>query len=803
MARIRHISTSTASTILTAALASATLLSAQVSVLTWHNDNARTGQNLHEIILTPANVNPTTFGKLFVIPVDGKVDAQPLFVPSLLIAGSMHNVLYVVTEHDSAYAFDADTGTQLWHVSLLGAAETTSDDRSCGQILPEIGITSTPAIDLQSGPHGTIYMVAMSKDAMGNYHQRLHALDLTTGAEEFGGPMEIQATYPGSGAGNVAGLLTFDPKQYKERAALLIQNGIVYTSWASHCDIDPYTAWVISYDEATLARVSVLNLTPNGNEGSIWAAGAGPAADNTGFLYFPLANGTFDTTLNAGFPSRSDYGNALVKLSTAGAALSVADYFAMFNTVFESDFDEDLGSGGVVLLPPLNDAQSNPHNLAVAGGKDAKIYVVDTNNMGKFNPNQNNVYEEFPAVVGPLYSTPAWFNGKLYSGRVGDRLKAYSFTNGTFGMDPTSQTPTTFPYPGTTPSISANGTSNGIVWAVENNDIAALHAFDASDLSNELYNSDTAPNGRDQFGAGNKFIVPTIAHGKVYVGTTNGIGVFGLLSGDTTVPGDFNSDGTPDLLWQNSTTGQVLVWYMGGALGDAFLGANYLAFNNAMPGWSLIGAADFNHDGTPDLVWQNTATRQVYVWYLGGPLGNSYLGANFLAPNGMAGWTLAGIADCNRDGTPDLIWRNDAGGQVYVWYMGGPLGNNYLGASYLAPNGMPGWSLAGVADFNHDGIPDLVWQNNTSGQVYVWYMGGPLGNNYLGASYLAPNGMPGWSLAGIADFNRDGTPDLVWQNNTSGQVFVWYMGGPLGNNYLGASFLAPNSEGSWRALPRY
>ncbi len=307
-----------------------------------HNDNARTGQNLQETTLTPANVNSALFGRLFTITVDGKVDAQPLYVPALTIsAKGVHNVLFVVTEHDSAYAFDADNATQLWHVSLLGSGEVPSDDRGCGQVSPEIGATATPAIDLQIGPHGTIYVVAMSKDASANYHQRLHALDVTTGAEQFSGPVEIHATYPGSGVEN-----TFLPKQHKERAGLLIANGLVYTAWSSHCDIFPYTAWVMSYNETTLAQVNVLNLTPNGNDGAIWGAGAGPAIDSSGNVYVLTGNGTFDPTVNiGGFPTNGDYGNAFVKMSTSGGGLTVADYFTMSNTASESGADQDLGSG--------------------------------------------------------------------------------------------------------------------------------------------------------------------------------------------------------------------------------------------------------------------------------------------------------------------------------------------------------------------------------------------------------------------------------------------------------------------------
>lgn len=505
-------------------------LSAQPSVLTWHNDNARTGQNLQETTLTPSNVNASMFGKLFVIQADGKVDAQPLYVPALAIPQKgTRNVLFVATEHDSAYAFDADTGEQLWHVSLPGANETPSDDRGCFQVTPEIGVTATPVIDPQRGPHGTIYLIAMSKDGAGAYHHRLHALDLTTGNEQFGGPVEVQATYASSGVEGSGSKLTFDPKVHKHRAALLLANGKLYTSWGSHCDNGRYTGWIITYDPSTLQQTGVLNVAPNGFEAGIWASGAGPAADDAGNLFVAAGNGTFDTTLNTdGFPSNGDFGNAFLKLT---GSLAVTDYFTMSNTVSESNADLDLGSGGFILLPPLADVQGNSRSLAVGGGKDGTIYVVDRDNLGKFSPARNADYQQLPATA--VFSTPAWFNGTLYYGTVGSTLRAVRFQNGMFGPSPSSQSATVFPYPGTTPSISANGSSNGIVWAFENSSTAVLHAYDAADLTRELYNSNQAANNRDHFGEGNKFIVPTIANGKVYIGTTSGVGVFGLFNSST------------------------------------------------------------------------------------------------------------------------------------------------------------------------------------------------------------------------------------------------------------------------------
>ena len=499
-----------------------------VNVLTYHNDLARSGQNLNETILTPANLNSSSFGKIGFLSVDGLVDAEPLYASGLTVSGATHNVVFVVTENDSAYAFDADTFSQLWKVSVLGANESASDDRGCGQVTPEIGITSTPVIDLSAGSHGVIYLVGMSKDGNGNYFQRLHALDITTGAEVSGSPVTILATYPNQG-----GMTTFDPKQYKERAALLLLNGVIYTTWASHCDDGPYTGWIMGYNETSLQQSTVLNVIPNGGDGAIWMAGDGPAADSSGNFYFLDANGTFDTTLDGnGFPINSDYGNAFIKISTASNTLRVADYFTMHNTTSESEMDQDLGSGGEILLPDLTDSIGNTWQLAVGAGKDGHIYVVNRNLMGKFNTNNDNaIYQEISTngLGGGSYATPAYFNNAVYYGAVSDSLKAFSIVNAKLVAPAGSQSPSGFGYPGTTPSISANGTSGGIVWAVENqNGNGVLHAYDATNLGNELYNSTQAANGRDSF-SDNKFITPMIANGKVYVGTPTGVVVFGSL----------------------------------------------------------------------------------------------------------------------------------------------------------------------------------------------------------------------------------------------------------------------------------
>jgi hypothetical protein len=499
--------------------------SSAVDVTTHHNDLSRTGQNLNEVILTPANVKSATFGKIGFFAVDGLVDAQPLYLSNVTIPGKgTHDVLYVVTENDSAYAFDATTGDVLWQVSALLAGETVSDNRSCNQVIPNIGITSTPVIDRT---HGAIYLVAMSKDASGKYHQRLHALDLTSGAELFGGPTTIQATYPGTGPNSTGSNVVFDPGQYKERAALLLLNGVVYTAWASHCDFDPYNGWIMGFNASTLGMTTVLNLTPNGTEGAIWMSGAGPAVDSTGNIYLLDANGTFDTSLDSrGFPSHGDFGNAFLKLSATGG-LAVADYFEMANQDFENTHDQDLGSGGALLILDLTDNSGAVRHLAVSAGKDSNMYVVNRDSMGKFNPAGGNAYQEFDGI-GEVFSAPAYFNNTVYIGPVGTSMKAFGIANALLSSKPSSQTASSFSYPGATPAISANGSTNAILWAVENSGGAGvLHAYDPANLATELYNSNQAGT-RDNF-SDNKFITPTIANGEVYVGTPTGVIVFGLL----------------------------------------------------------------------------------------------------------------------------------------------------------------------------------------------------------------------------------------------------------------------------------
>ena len=524
------------------------LLSADV--LTYHNDNARSGVDSSETILMPTDVNSSTFGKVGFDAVDGKVDAQPLYVAGVSIPGKgTQNVLYVATENDSVYAFDADTGAKLWQVSMLGPGEVPSDPVHGNQVTPEIGITATPVIDLNTD---TMYVVAMSKLVSGTsttYIQRIHALDITSGADKVA-PKSIDQsiTYPGSGPGGNGTDVIFNPMQYKERDALLLVNGVVYTSWASHSDVAPYTGWVIGFNANNLSLASVLNIDPNGaptssllsdgSGNSFWNSGGGPAADAAGNIYNLSANGPFDPALNpAGFPANGDYGDSFLKFTPTPGGLTVSDYFTVYNQQNYANDDEDIGSSGLTLVD-VTDSSGTSHQLMIGSGKDGNIYVVDTNNMGKFNPTLNNVYQVLPgAVVGGEFGSPVAFNGQVYFGGVGATLCAFQFVNGKLQATPASQSSNTFGYPGTTPSISSNGNANGIVWAIDDgNSTAVLYAYDATNLSTMLYNSNQAPNGRDSVGPSNKFITPTIANGKVYVATADGVAVFGLLRTGTGEP---------------------------------------------------------------------------------------------------------------------------------------------------------------------------------------------------------------------------------------------------------------------------
>jgi len=514
-----------------------------------HNDNLRTGQNLNETVLTPAVVsNTATFGKKFAQPVDGFIYAQPLYVPNVTIGGGKHNVVYVATEGDSVYAFDADSNAgananPLWHASLIDTAhgatpgETTvssANDIGCTDLVPQVGITGTPAIDPSTN---TMYVEAKSKEMNGTFIHRLHALDITTGNEKTGGPVVIAATVSGTGDGSTT--VAFDALHHLERPGLLLLNGVVYLGYASHCDSTPYHGWVFAYDAATLGQRGVINLTPNGGLGGVWMSGAGLAADAQGNLFTVTGNGTFDTTGTV-----VDFGDSIVKLSLASSALRLTDYFTPFDQNNLSITDEDLGSGGVLLLP--DQAGAHPHEL-IQAGKEGTIYVVDRDQMTANNlhycatncTSDPQIVQELQGAIGGLWSMPAYWNGNVYFWGVGDALQQYTLSSGRLSANSVASSTFGLGFPGATPAISANGAVGAIVWAIDSTQYglpdqpvampAVLHAFDATNVGNEIYNTTMAANSRDVAGNAVKFTVPTIANGKVYIGTQTELDVYGTL----------------------------------------------------------------------------------------------------------------------------------------------------------------------------------------------------------------------------------------------------------------------------------
>jgi hypothetical protein len=511
---------------------------AQVNVTTYHNDNGRTGQNLQETILTTSNVNANNFGKLFSQSVDGFSYSQPLYVSNVNIPNlGTHNVVYVATMNDSVYAFDADTkagenAQPLWHVNFTNTAKgittvPTSALHCPDTITTQVGIMSTPVIDTTSN---TLYVLARTLES-GSYLHKLHALDITTGAEKFGGPVTIQATVSGKGNGSKNGKISFDGLLQAQRSALLLQNGQVYISWASLCDYGSYHGWVMAYNVQTLAQTAVWLITPNGKEGGIWQAGNGVAGDSGFNTFVAVGNGTFDVN-TAGI----DYGQSVVKLGPpVGTSFPIQDYFAPYNAVTLNTGDKDIGSSGLTLLPD----QTGPFpHLLVQGSKSGDIYVINRDNMGKFNPTDNSQIVQFlPAANKGMWSSPAWWNNYVYLGGQANPIQAFSFNpaTGLLSTTPVSKTAASIGYPGTTVSISSNGTSNGIVWALNNalykstTGQASLLAYNATNLGKQLYSSRT--NGtRDNPGIPVKFAVPTIANGKVYIMTQKNLVVFGLLN---------------------------------------------------------------------------------------------------------------------------------------------------------------------------------------------------------------------------------------------------------------------------------
>ncbi len=499
-------------------------------IFTNHSDNGRTGQNLNEVVLTTGNVNSTQFGKLFSYAIDGYTYAQPLYVPAVAIAGQgTHNVVYVATEHDSVYAFDANNSpsTPLWHVSFIdpGAGITTVPsadviDTGCNNIGPEAGITGTPVIDPALNE---LFVVVRTKEN-GAYFQRLHILDITTGDEISGSPVVIQASAPGVGEGSYGtGSVAFDPLLENSRPGMLLMDGVVYIAFASVCDKRPYHGWVLGYNETTLAQVSSFITSPNGIASGIWQSGNGIVGDSSNNIYFSTGNGWFDVN-NGGV----DYGDTVTKLSTTGNTLSVADYFTPHDQDNLNHNDLDVSAGGCLLLP---DQPTPPIHLLTCTGKEGNIYLLNRDNMGHFNPNGDTQIVQ-TMMIGMTWGSPAYWQNQGYFWGDGDYLKAYRLYGSLFSAGPISQDSKTSLYPAPTPTVSSNGTANGIVWAVntannKTNGPAILRAYDAANVSRQLFDSST--NTANQAGPAVKFVVSTVADGRVYVGTQSELDVYGIL----------------------------------------------------------------------------------------------------------------------------------------------------------------------------------------------------------------------------------------------------------------------------------
>ncbi len=533
---------------------------AQVNVTTQHNDIGRTGQNLSETTLTTSNVNPTQFGKLFSLPVDGEVYAQTLYLSGITINGAVHNVVFIATENDYVYAFDADTNggsnaSPLWQVSMLiaahgaaaGATPISANTVGTQDISPELGITGTPVIDTSTD---TLYVVSYDFENGGAVH-RLHALSIFDGSEKFGGPVVVTGSVPGTGSGSVNGTLTFDPLWQNERPGLLLLNGIIYLAFGSNADNGPWHGWVFGYNAATLQQTGAFCTSPNGTGGGIWMAGTGLAADQLdpvnhpfGRLFVPTGNGDYNAS--SPYTSDMDYGDTDIDFDLTNGHPTVTDEFTTHNQVEYDAEDLDVASGGLMILPTQTTGKY-PH-LAVQTGKPGSLFLLNRDNLGGYNTTTDQVVQVLPNAVGVTgaWSTGAYWNGTVYYwGRI-DHLKAFQLVNGLLSTTPTESTEEVA-FPGSTPSISANGTTQGIVWTIDSESFgfgpAVLEAHDASNVSTTLYSSADMP-ARDTPGIAVKFTTPTIANGKVYVGTGGEVDIYGLLNSVTRTPAPTFSPGS-------------------------------------------------------------------------------------------------------------------------------------------------------------------------------------------------------------------------------------------------------------------
>ena len=688
---------------------------AQANVLTYHNDNGRTGGNLNETILTPTSVNSSTFGQIFSYPVDGYVYAQPLYVSGLEIPGQgTHNVVFVATEHNNVYALDADsnTGTNggvLWQVNLGPSAICPTNGFLFQAIQPEVGITGTPVIDLASQ---TLYVDAFTFDGT-NYNHSIHALNLSDGSEKPFSPVIVSASIPGVGAGSTNGVLPFQAIQQLQRPALTLVGNVLYVAYAGYTDTtstDPFHGWVLGFDASTLQLLSdhIFNSTPNGTtsqfgaiagEAGIWMGGDGIASDTDSNIYFSTGDGNF----NAYFGG-TEYGNSVLKLSTTNG-FSVADYFTTYNQAYFRSNDIDVGSGGVMLLPD----QPGPYpHLMVAGGKPQRAYLLNrdmmTTDNNHYDPTgtSDNILQTMP-LGGGAFDTPAYFNQEIYYVAAHDTIRAYVVSNATLIPDlPGTFGSRTYPFPGATPSISADGTNNGIAWTIQNGTPAVLVAYNATNLTTELYNSAQAGT-RDQLTNGVKFAVPTIADGKVYVGGRYKLAVFGLLAGGL----EFDSTNYSASNGTNSVT--ITVNRVGGSTGTISVDFATVPGGTAVPGQDYVST-----NGTLSWAAGDTAPKTFTVDLLNGSpsattntiflsLSNATSGA-YLANPSSAVLTITALGGALEFSSTNYSAANDTNsvtvtvnrvgdstGAVSVDFATVPGGTAVPGQDYVSTNGTLNW----------------------------------------------------------------------------------------------------------------
>jgi len=517
-------------------------------VATYHNDVSRDGLNNQEYALAPSNVTTSTFGKLFSCTVDGAIYAQPLWVPNLTFSGVQHNVIFVATQHDSLYAFDADTSpcTTLWHANLIDTAHGGTTGESSvpntlvgsgyGDIMPEIGVTGTPVINV-----GTklLYVVSKSVNTTGPiFYQRLHAIDLLTGSEMLSGPVTISGTFPASNS-----TVTFSPQQQNQRPGLALVNGVVYIAWASHEDTDPWYGWVMAYDATSLSHLYTFNTTPNASRGGVWMGGGAPSADASGNLYVITGNGNFDVT-NSSAPN-NDYGDSFLKLTSN---LAVSQYFTPADQSSDNTGDQDFGSGGTSVVVDLPPNGTLPNQLVIGGGKDGYLCLLNRNALGGYSSNNTGAVQMLNFGNG-IFGTPAYWNSSFYLAGIGGQLQQFTLNLSTYQINssPASTSATTYSFPGATPSVTTTpDNSNAIVWALNNTQYCTtqspgcgatvLHAYNATNLGTELWNSSQGTGNAAGYAV--KFTVPTVANGKVYVGTRGNN--TGGSDTSTSVPGELD-----------------------------------------------------------------------------------------------------------------------------------------------------------------------------------------------------------------------------------------------------------------------